>query len=83
LSFQSLQILSRGTELFVDAWSGEGCRQTLQWQILENGTWKDIKGATKENFEYMGLQPGEYTIRCIVKNAIGEMSSVPISFTVA
>jgi len=73
-----------GAELSVEAWSGEGCAQTFQWQILVNGTWVNIHGATKQDFTHTGLPPGKYIVRCIVKNAIGgEMSSAPIPFTVS
>jgi hypothetical protein len=72
-----------GAELSVDVWSGEGCMHSFQWQVLENGTWKNIQGASTQTFEYTGLQPGEYTTHCIVRNAIGgEMMSVPITFMV-
>jgi len=74
-----------GVKLSVEAWSGDGILHTFQWQEQQaDGEWINIPGATKSTFEYTGLTPGEYTVRCIVKNAAGgETISDPITVTVS
>jgi hypothetical protein len=72
-----------GATLFIDAWSGDGCILTFQWQVLQNGSWVDISGANEQSFTYLGLQPGTYTVRCIVRNNVGgEIISRPTTFIV-
>jgi len=77
-----------GAELSVTAfsygWNGETYDHSYQWQVqLDDGSWVDIPGATTNPFEYTGLEPGEYTVRCIVRNSTGgEAISTFITFTV-
>jgi hypothetical protein len=73
-----------GLTLFVEAWSGDEYVQYYQWQVQQsNGSWVNIPGATTASFEYTGLAPGEYTVRCIVSNSSGgETISIPITVMV-
>ncbi|MDR2855561.1 MAG: hypothetical protein LBV40_05345, partial [Methanomicrobiales archaeon] len=74
-----------GAYLSVDAWSGDGIVQSYQWQVQQpNGSWVNIPGATQATFEYTGLGPGEYTVRCVVTNSTGgETISIPVRFVVS
>ena len=72
-----------GATLSIDAWSGDGIVHTYQWQVQQNGLWVDIPGATDATFDYIGLAPGDYTVRCIVWNSTGgETISAPVTFKV-
>ena len=84
----SFEFIEGGVRLFIDAisigWNGESYDQFFQWQVLVNGNWVDISGATTQIYDYIGLEPGEYTIRCIIRNSTGgEMISPWIIFTVS
>ena len=71
-----------GAKLTVDAWGGNECELFYQWQVEQNGSWVNIPGATSATFFYTGLSAGTYTVRCIVKNSVGEMISTPVTFKV-
>ena len=72
----------RGAKLTVDAWCGDDCPSSYQWQVEQKGSWVNIPGATSATFFYTGLPKGTYTVRCIVKNAEGETTSDPVTFKV-
>ena len=72
-----------GARLSVETWSGDECTLFYQWQVEQNGVWINIPGATGPDYYYTGLSAGTYTVRCIVKNAAGEMISTPVTFTVS
>jgi hypothetical protein len=74
-----------GAKLSVDAWSGDGISHSYQWQVQEpDGEWSNIPGATGQVFEYTGLAPGEYFVRCIVGNSTGgETISDPVLVVVS
>jgi hypothetical protein len=58
-------------QLTIDAWSGEGCTHSFQWQKQEKNIWKNIPGANKETYDYHKLGPGTHLLRCIVRNSTG------------
>jgi len=66
-----VELIPGGARLFVEAWSSGTSVPSYQWQVLENGNWVAIPGATTNPFDYIGLPHGTYTIRCIIKNASG------------
>ncbi|MCL2460564.1 MAG: hypothetical protein FWF19_04355, partial [Euryarchaeota archaeon] len=66
-----VELIPGGARLFVEAWSSGNSIPSYQWQVLENGNWVDIPGATTNPYDYTGLPHGTYTIRCIIKNASG------------
>jgi hypothetical protein len=72
-----------GALLAVDAWGGDGCALSYQWQIETPNGWINIVGATGQNFNYTELPSGDYHVRCMVRNSAGEMISVPVTFIVA
>ena len=72
-----------GARLSVEIRSGDECTLFYQWQVEQNGAWINIPGATGPDYYYAGLPTGTYTVRCIVKNAAGEMISAPVTFTVS
>ena len=72
-----------GAKLSVETWSGDGCVLSYQWQVEQAGGWINIPSATGPDYYYAGLPAGTYTVRCIVKNAAGEMISAPVTFTVS
>ena len=73
--------IQSGATLTIDAWGGDNCPLSYQWQVQQGG-WVDIPGATSATYFYLGLPKGEYTVRCIVTNTVGEMISVPVTFEV-
>ncbi|MDR2855133.1 MAG: hypothetical protein LBV40_03120 [Methanomicrobiales archaeon] len=84
MSISATPILG-GAYLVVEAWSGEGIIHSYQWQVQQpDGAWVNIPGATTASFEYTGLAPGKYTVRCIVSNSTGgETISSPVRVTVS
>ena len=78
-----VELIPGGARLFVEAWSSGNSVPSYQWQVLENGNWVDIPGATTNPFDYIGLPQGTYTIHCIIKNASGgETITDPIQFVI-
>ena len=69
--------------------TSSGSKNTFQWQVLQNGVWVDVAGATSAKLKLTPEQQVDATYRCVVNNVStvitqfhGGSVTVPVETTI-